>query len=96
MGEWKEYTTLIIAAVTLVVAIAAFIVARRTLHVTKRAHEYAKESDKQNLQNLIASKEAQLKSLQGIMRNMANDVTMTQEAMLNAEIEQLKQQLKRL
>lgn len=96
MTEWKEYTTLIIAAVTLVVAIAAFIVARRTLRVTKRAHEYAKESDRQSLRNLIASKEAQLKSMQGIMRYMANDVTMTQEVMLKAEIEQLKQQLKRL
>ena len=96
MTEWKQYTTLIIAAVTLVVAIAAFIVARRTLRVTKRAHEYAKERDKKSLQDLIDNKEAQLKSMQGIMRYMANDVTMTQEVMLKAEIEQLKQQLKSL
>ena len=97
MSEWKEYTTLIIAAVTLVVAIAAFIVARRTLRVTKRAHEYAKESDKQSLRNLIASKEAQLKALKdstrfGVVGDILGDV-MIKETMLKAEIEQLKQQL---
>ena len=96
MSEWKEYTTLIIAALTLVVAIAAFIVALRTLRVTKRANEYARERDKKNLQDLIANKEAQLKSMQGIIRYMASNDTITHEAMLKAEIEQLKQQLKSL
>lgn len=101
MSEWKEYTTLIIAAVTLVVAIAAFIVARRTLRVTKRAHEYAKESDKQSLRNLIASKEAQLKAVEdsasfGMMSAYSMDDIIVKKAMLKAEIEQLKQQLESL
>ncbi len=98
MTEWKEYTTLIIAAVTLVVAIAAFIVARRTLRVTKRAHEYAKESDKQSLRNLIARKEAQAEAIDTALRRGMYDngmvrTMMTQKAMLDAEIKQLKEQL---
>jgi hypothetical protein len=98
MTEWKEYTTLIIAAVTLVVAIAAFIAARRTLRVTKRAHEYAKESDRQSLRNLIASKEAQAEAIDGALRRGMYDngmvrTMMTQKAMLDAEIKQLKEQL---
>jgi uncharacterized protein YpmS len=98
MGEWKEYTTLIIAAVTLVVAIAAFIVARRTLRVTRRAHEYAKESEKRNILTQISCKEAQAEAIDSAIRRGMYDngmvrTMMTQKAMLDAEIKQLKEQL---
>ena len=97
MTDWKENITLIIAGVTLVVAIVALIVAKRTLCVTKRSFEYAKQSDKQSLQNLIASKEAQLKSLERVMRGgLADSNAIMQDQMLKAEIEQLKLQLKNL
>ena len=96
MTDWKENITLIIAGVTLVVAVVALIVAKRTLCVTKRSFEYAKQNDKQALQNLIASKEAQLKSTERFMRFMASNDAIIQNEMLKAEIEQLKLQLKNL
>ena len=87
MSDWKEYIIIIISVATLVVAIATFIVARRS-------HKYTKERDKKNLQHLLASKEEQLASMQWTNRFSASDVSRNQETMLKAEIKQLKQQLK--
>ena len=87
MAEWKEYTTLIVAIATLVVAIPTLIVARRS-------HKYTKESEKKRLKNLIENKEAQLESFKGDLKYTADDYVKTKAVMLEAEIEQLKQQLK--
>ena len=91
MSEWKEYTTLIIAAATLVVAIAAYVVA-------KRSYKNAKESEKRNILTQISSKEAQAEAIDSALRRGMYDhgmvrTMMTQKAMLDAEIKQLKEQL---
>ena len=87
MSDWKEYIIIIISVATLFVAIAAYVVARRS-------HKYAKESEKKRLKNLIARKEAQLESFKGNLKYTADDYVKTKAVMLEAEIEQLKQQLK--
>lgn len=88
MEEWKEYMT--IELWTLIVAVA-------TLFVTIFSYCYARKSNKQSLEAKIASKEAQLKSMESAM-HFGIDASqmgtlMTQRSMLEAEIEQLKQQL---
>ena len=87
MSDWKEYIIIIISVATLIVAIAAYVVARRS-------YKYAKESEKRNISNKIASKEAQLESFKGNLKYTADDYVKTKAVMLEAEIEQLKQQLK--
>jgi len=87
MSEWKEYIIIIISVATLIVAIAAYVVARRS-------YKYAKESEKRNILNKIASKKAQLESFKGNLKYTADDYVKTKAVMLEAEIEQLKQQLK--
>ncbi len=89
MSDWKEYIIIIISVATLVVAIAAYVVA-------KRSYKYAKDSEIKRLKNLIENKEAQLKSTEMLMRNMATNDAIIQRRMLEAEIEQLKLQLKNL
>ena len=108
MTEWKEYITadtltLAVAIATLVAAIAALVIAKRSFKVSKssldvaeRSLKYAQEGDRQRIINDIASKEAQLKSMEFPMRFIATNDTMIQREMLKAEIEQLKQQLKSL
>lgn len=86
MSEWKEYIIIIISVATLIVAIAAYVVARRS-------YKYTKESEKRNILNKIASKEAQLESFKGNLKYTADDYVKTKAVMLEAEIEQLKQQL---
>ena len=92
MSDWKEYIIIIISVATLIVAIAAYVVARRS-------YKYAKESEKRNILNQIASKEAQAEAIDNAIRRGMYDngmvrTMMTQKSMLEAEIEQLKQQLK--
>jgi|GEM_PF-1104988 uncharacterized protein YpmS len=92
MSDWKEYIIIIISIATLIVAIAAYVVARRS-------YKYAKESEKRNILNQIASKEAQAEAIDNAIRRGMYDngmvrTMMTQKSMLEAEIEQLKQQLK--
>ena len=92
MSDWKEYIIIIISVATLVVAIAAYVVARRS-------YKYVKESEKRNILNQIASKEAQAEAIDNAIRRGMYDngmvrTMMTQKSMLEAEIEQLKQQLK--
>ncbi len=87
MSEWKEYIIIIISIATLVVAIAAYVVA-------KRSYKYAKDSEIKRLKNLIENKEAQLESFKGNLKYTADDYVKTKAVMLEAEIEQLKQQLK--
>ena len=89
MSDWKEYIIIIISVATLVVAIAAYV-------VTKHSYKYAKDSEIKRLKNLIENKEAQLKSTEMLMRNMATNDAIIQRRMLEAEIEQLKLQLKNL
>ena len=88
MTEWKEYMT--VEMMTLIVAIA-------TLIVTILAYRYARKSNKRNLQNLIASKEAQLEALDHATRfgvNVSEAGSLrAKQSMLKAEIEQLKRQL---
>ena len=95
--------TLIVAIATLVAAIAALVIAKRSFKVSKRSLDvaerslkYVQDSDRQRIKNDIASKEAQLKSTEILMRNMATNDAIFQRRMLEAEIEQLKQQLKSL
>lgn len=106
MTEWKEYITadtltLAVAIATLVAAVAALVIAKRSFKVSKssldvaeRSLKFTQESERQRILNEIASKEAQLKSTEHIMRFMATNDAMIQREMLKAEIEQLKQQLK--
>lgn len=92
MSDWKEYIIIIISVATLVVAIAAYVVA-------KRSYKYAKDSEKRNIMTQISSKEAQAEAINSALRRGMYDngmvrTMMTQKSMLEAEIEQLKQQLK--
>ena len=103
MPHWKEYIDsieLILVALTLIAAVAAYVVAKRSFKVSKRSLDvaerslkYAQEGDRQRIMNDIASKEAQLKSMEFPMRFLATNDTTIQREMLKAEIEQLKQQL---
>ena len=101
-----ESVELLLVALTFIAAVAALIVAKRSLNVSKssldvakRSMKNAQESEKQRLLNEIASKEARLKAMEDSTRYGGMDggmmgTMMTHEAMLKAEIEQLKQQLK--
>ncbi len=96
MSEWKEYInvevlTLIVAFTTLIVSIAAFIVA-------KRAYRYTRKHDRQTLLEKIESKKAQLKAIENIMGFGAVDHSqmgnmMAQQSALKSEIELLKRLL---
>ena len=104
MTEWKEYITadtltLGVAIATLVAAIAALVIAKRSFKVSKssldvaeRSLKYAQDSDQQRIMSDIANKAAQLKTMDRIMTIMGPDAIL-QQAILKAEIEQLKQQL---
>lgn len=92
MTDWKEYIIIIISVATLIVAIATYVVA-------KRSYKNAKESEKRNIQNQIASKEAQAEAIDSALRRGMYDngmvrTMMTNKSMLDAEIKQLKEQLK--
>lgn len=87
MAEWKENITLIIAGATLMVTIV-------TLIVAICSYKYTKESEKKRLKNILENKEAQLKSFNGNIKYIADDSVKTTAVMLEAEIKQLKQQLK--
>ena len=105
MPQWKEYITidsieLILVDLTFIASVAAYVVAKRSFKVSKRSLDvaerslkFAKESERQRILNEIATKEAQLKSMEFPMRFLATNDTMIQREMLKAEIEQLKQQL---
>ena len=103
MPHWKEYIDsieLILVALTFIAAVAAYVIAKRSFKVSKRSLDvaerslkYAQDSDRQRIINDIASKEAQLKSMEFPMRFLATNDTTIQREMLKAEIEQLKQQL---
>jgi C4-dicarboxylate transporter len=99
MSEWKEYITadtltLAVAIATLIVAVIALVFTKRALDVSKRSLKFTQESERQRILNEIATKDAQLKSTEELMRFMATDEAMYRSKMLKAEIEQLKQQLK--
>ena len=104
MPLWKEYIDsieLLLVALTFIAAVAALVVAKRSFKVSKssldvaeRSLKYAQECDRQRIKNDIATKEAQLKSTEMLMRNMATNDAIIQRRMLETEIEQLKQQLK--
>lgn len=104
MPHWKEYITidsieLILVALTFIAAVAALVIAKRSFKVSKssldvaeRSLKYAQDSDQQRIMSDIANKEAQLKTMDRIMTIMGPDAIL-QQAILKAEIEQLKQQL---
>ena len=101
MSEWKEYInadtlTLAVAIATLIAAVIALVFTKRALDVSKRSLKFTQESERQRILNEIASKEAQLKSTEMLMRNMATNDAIIQRRMLETEIEQLKLQLKNL
>lgn len=101
MTEWKEYITadtltLAVAIATLIVAVIALVFTKCALDVSKRSLKFTQESERQRILNEIATKEAQLKSTEMLMRNMATNDTIIQRRMLETEIEQLKLQLKNL
>ncbi len=89
MREWKEYIPFDV--LTLLVAVA-------TLIVSILAYRFARKSNKQNKNDLIASKEAQLKAMEqstqygGVSSSEAGTIRMNIAA-LQAEIEQLKKSL---
>ena len=88
MSEIKDYLT--IDVLTLVVAIATFI-------VTCLAYRYSRRSSKKYLRNLIARKQAQLTAMEESMRwgveYSAASHLRVETAALRAEIEELKSQL---
>ena len=91
MSEWKEYIN--VEVLTLIVAFATFI-------VSVLSYRYMRTSDKRKVRSLINNKTEQLKSLEdstrfGVSHTEAGSLR-AQQAMLRAEIEQLKQQLKEL
>ena len=92
MSDWKEYIIIIISVATLIVAIATYVVARRS-------YKNAKESEKRNILNQIASKEAQAEAIDNAIRRGMYDngmvrTLMTNKSRLDAEVKQLKEQLK--
>ena len=92
MSDWKEYIIIIISVATLFVAIATYVIARRS-------YTNAKEGEKRNIMTQISSKEAQAEAINSALRRGMYDngmvrTMMTQKSMLEAEIKQLKQQLK--
>ena len=88
MSEWKEYIT--VKNLTLVVGIV-------TLLVTYLSYRYMRKSDKRNARNLFDCKEAYKKELElwdklGVGSQDIKE-RMAKRAMLEKEIEQLKNQL---
>lgn len=75
--------------------VLTFVAALAGVVVSICAYRYAKKSDKKRIENLIASKEAQLEALENSMSHgtiQASQIgtLLTQKAMLQAEIGQLK------
>ena len=97
MSEWKEYIsvenlTLVVAVATLLVSIAAFIVA-------KRAYRYTRKRDRLILLEKIESKEFRINEIKNILRRATpmsyldvNKLNM-EEKVLEAEVKTLKQQI---
>ena len=88
MVEWEDYIT--IETLTLLVGIA-------TLVVTILSYKYNRRKDKMQIENLIASKEAQLHAIEMSLKAGFNvqeygSLDM-QVSSLRAEIEQLKKQV---
>lgn len=83
---------IVIGIVTLLVAIA-------TLFVSWRAYKYARQSDQKRIKNELARKEAMLKRMRshdfwmGMNQGVANTI-IPQVKVLEAEIEELKRQLR--
>lgn len=95
MEEWSKYIT--VENVTLLIAILTLLVALATYCVTKRSYNYTRKRDKKQIEDLIRSKEAQLKAMElssrmGVSHTEMGSVMMNQAA-LRAEIEQLKASL---
>ena len=89
MVEWRDYIT--IESLTLIVAIATFI-------VTTCAYIYTRKSDKRRIKAEIRRKQAIIDSMEdrfammGVDHTVADSMRM-QKMMLHAEIEQLKKEL---
>ena len=91
MSDWKEYIIIIISVATLFVAIATYVIARRS-------YTNAKEGEKRNIMTQISSKEAQAETIHnslgmGMVDGGMIATMITQKNMLEAEIKQLKEQL---
>lgn len=88
MAEWKEYIT--VENLTLIVSVA-------TLIVSIISFRYTRKNRKRDRQELIARKEAQIRSIEKMMRNgLDHSVVahyMFQKEELRAEIEELKKGL---
>ncbi|MBE6322917.1 MAG: hypothetical protein E7073_07875 [Bacteroidales bacterium] len=74
MSDWKEYIIIIISVATLVVAIVAYVVA-------KRSYKYAKEGEKRNIMTQISSKEAQAEAINSALRRGMYDNGMARTMM---------------
>ena len=95
MGEWKEYIT--VENMTLFVAVLTLLVAFATYCVTKRSYRYTRKREKKQIEELIRSKEAQLKAMGdasrwGVSYTESGGIRVKMAA-LSAEIEQLKELL---
>lgn len=95
MIDWKEYIT--VENMTLLFTVLTFLVAFATYCITKRSYNYTRKRDKKQIEDLIRSKEAQLKAMElssrmGVSANEIGSIMMNQAA-LSAEIEQLKASL---
>lgn len=84
--------TLIVGIITLLIAIA-------TLYVSYKTYRYAQQSDKKRIKDELARKEAILRRINsggfwaGMNQNVANTI-FPKIKILEAEIEELKRQLK--
>lgn len=95
MVEWKEYIT--VNNITLLVAVLTLLVAFATYCVTKRSYRYTRMREKKQIEELIRSKEAQLKAMEetsrwGVSYTESGGIRV-KIAALRAEIEQLKEEL---
>ena len=95
MEEWKEYIT--VENVTLLVAVLTLVVAFATYCVTKQSYRYTRIREKEQIEELIRSKEAQLKAMGdasrwGVSYTESGGIRVKMAA-LSAEIEQLKELL---
>lgn len=95
MIEWKELIT--VENMTLLVAVLTLLVAIATYYVTKRSYRYTRIREKKQIEELIRSKEAQLKAMGdasrwGVSITESGGIRVKMAA-LSAEIEQLKELL---
>lgn len=95
MEEWKEYIT--VENMTLLVAVLTLLVAIATYYVTKRSYRHTRIREKKQIEELIRSKEAQLKAMGdasrwGVSHTESGGIRVKMAA-LSAEIEQLKELL---